>query len=179
MEPVAVNHVTITRELFAESHEAVFSDRRRKMLLSCGLVFLAAGLVLLAFRSRLPQAPALFTPLLLTGAVVILWALTLKRSDLRKKYNAFVRKNGENASRTVVCDRTGLEVDTGAGQPVRIEYTDVRDTRETPHLYLLLCAGHAGVQLAKDGFESGSWDALLQAVDRAKQEAEAMAEIMV
>ena len=66
-----------------------------------------------------------------------------------------------------------------AVKPVRIEYTDVRDTRETPHLYLLLCAGHAGVQLAKDGFESGSWDALLQAVDRAKQEAEAMAEIMV
>ena len=63
--------------------------------------------------------------------------------------------------------------------PLRpIEYTDLRDTRETPHLYLLLCAGHAGVQLAKDGFTSGSWDALLQAIDRAKQEAAALAEII-
>lgn len=178
MEPVAVNHITVTRELFAESHEAVFSFRRQKMLLYGGLVFLLFGLILLALQARIPNAPALYTPLLLTGAVVALWSLTLRKSDLRKKYRAFQQKNGENPQRTITCDRAGLEIDTGKEKPVRIEYTDVREWRETPHLWLLLCSGHLGVQLAKDGFETGSWDRVLQAMEKAKQEAEVLAELM-
>ena len=177
MEPVAVNHVTITRELFAESHDAVFSVKRLKMLRYGGLVFFAAGLILLGFSSRLPFAASLCLPLILTGAVVVLWSLTLKRTDLRKKYGAFTRKNGENPTRTITCDRTGLEVDRGSGKPLRIQYTEIREMKETPHLYLLLCSGHTGVQLARDGFETGSWEALQQAVDRAKKEAETMAEL--
>ena len=46
MEPIAVNHLSITRKLFAESHAAVFSRRRQRMLLYCGMVFLAFGLIL-------------------------------------------------------------------------------------------------------------------------------------
>ena len=178
MEPVAVNHVTITPELFAESHEATFPAKRPKTLLYCGLVFFCFGLLMLALRNRFPAAFGLYLPLLLTGAVVILWSLTLKRSDLRKKSRAFRQKNGENSRRTITCDRTGLSVDTGKGEPVRIEYTEVLEHRETEHLYLLLCSGHRGVQLARDGFETGSWEALLQAMDRAKQEAEAMKELI-
>lgn len=178
MEPVAVNHVTITRELFAESHDAVFSVRRLKMLRYGGLVFFAAGLILLGFSSRLPFAASLYLPLLLTGAVVVLWSLTLKKTDLRKKYRIFTQKNGENPTRTITCDRTGLEVDKGSGKPLCIQYTEVREMKETPHLYLLLCSGHTGVQLSREGFETGSWEALKQAVDRAKKEAEAMAELI-
>ena len=178
MEPVAVNHITVTRDLFAESHEAIFSVRRQKMLLYGGLVFLLFGLILLAFQSRIPNAPALFIPLLLTGAAVVLWSLTLKKSDLKKQFRSFQRKNGDDPQRTVICSRTGVEVDTGKEKPVRIEYTDVREWRETPHLYLLLCSNHMGVQLAKDGFETGSWDQVLQAMDKAKKDAAAMMELM-
>lgn len=178
MEPVAVNHVTITPELFAESHEATFPARRPKTLLYCGLIFFAFGVAALALKERFPSASGLHLPLLLTGAAVIVWSLTMKKSDLRKKSRAFRQRNGENSRRTITCDRTGLSVDTGKGQPVRIEYTEVTEHRETEHLYLLLCSGHRGVQLARDGFETGSWEALLQAVDRAKQEAEAMKELI-
>ncbi len=178
MEPIAVNHVTITEALFAESHAAVFSEKRRKTLLYSGIVFLAAGAVLAAFRARLPAAGPLYLSLLLTGALVILWALTLRRSDLKKKYRVFRQKNGECAERTVICDRTGITVDSGAGEPSRIEYTDILEHRETEHLYLLLCRGHLGVQLAKNGFETGSWEALRQAEERAKQEAEALRELI-
>ena len=178
MEPVAVNHVTITRELFAESHEAVFSVKRQKMLLYAGIIFVVTGLILLALQNRVPAVSALYIPLLLTGGIVIVWALTMKKSDLRKKYRAFQQKNGDNASRTITCDRTGLEIDTGSGKPLRIEYTDILEHKETPHLYLLLCSGHTGVQLARDGFETGSWDELLRAVDKARQEAEMMAELI-
>ena len=177
MEPIAVNHVTITRDLFVESHEAIFSLRRQKTLLWAGIIFFLFGAALLLLRSRVAQAAAIGLPLLLTGGVVILWALTLKKSDLRKKYRAFQQRHGDAAARTIVCDRTGLTVDTGKGEPVRVEYTDIRSHLETPRLYLLLCADHTGVQLARDGFETGSWDALLQAIDRAKAEAAALAEL--
>ena len=70
METVAVNRVTVTRELFAESHAAVFSHRRRKMLLYCGIVFLAFGLALLAVQTRFPVASALCVPALLSGVIV-------------------------------------------------------------------------------------------------------------
>ena len=148
------------------------------LLLYGGLVFLLFGLVLLAFQDRIPNTPALFTPLLLTGAVVALWSLTLKKSDLRKKYRAFQQKNGDNPRRTITCDRAGLEIDAGRKKPIHIEYTDVREWRETAHLYLLLCSNHVGVQLAKDGFETGSWDQILQAMEKARQEAAAMMELM-
>lgn len=178
MEPIAVNRITVTRDLFGESHEAVFSHRRQKTLLWCGIIFAAFGLVLLALQSRAPAAQGLYLPLLLTGGVVILWAATLKKSDLSRKWRAFQGKSGDQALRTVTFDRTGMTVDTGQGEPARIEYTEIRETRETPRLYLLLCSGHRGVLLAKDGFEKGSWDAVLQAEERAKQEEKALQELL-
>ena len=178
MDPVAVNRITVTRDLFAESHDAIFSVKRQRTLLYCGIIFLAFGLILFAFRSRIQTAAGRYSMLLMTGAVVVIWSLTLKRSDFRKKYRAFCQQHGEASSRVITCDRTGLEIDTGKGEPVRIEYTDIRDHRETAHLYLLLCSGHVGVQLAKDGFETGSWDALLRAADRAKEEAAALQELI-
>jgi len=178
MEPIVVNRVTITRELFAESHDAVFSRRRQKMLLYCGVVFLAFGLIFLALQVRLPVASALCVPALLTGALVLVWALTLKRSELRRKYRAFRRRNGDASGRVIRGYRDRLTVDTGRGDPVQIDYTGIREHRETEHLYLLICGNHTGVQLAKDGFETGSWPELLSAIDRAKQEAEAMLQLM-
>ncbi len=98
--------------------------------------------------------------------------------DLKKKYLAFRQKNGDEARRTITCDRTGMSIDSGSGEPLRIEYTDVLEHRETPHLYLLLCSGHMGVQLARDGLTTGSWNALLKAIDRAKEEAAAMQDLI-
>ena len=71
-----------------------------------------------------------------------------------------------------------MSIDSGIGEPLRIEYTDVLEHRETPHLYLLLCSGHMGVQLARDGLTTGSWNALLKAIDRAKEEAAAMQDLI-
>ena len=178
MEPVAVNRVTITSDMFEESHAAIFSVKRQKTLLYCGIIFFVFGLILFALRSRMQAAAGLYTMLMLTGAIVVIWSLTLKKSDLRKKYRAFQLRHGDASARVITCDRAGMKIDTGKGEPVRIEYTEVQDHRETEHLYLLLCSGHRGVQLAKDGFECGSWADLLRAIDRAKKEAAAMQELM-
>lgn len=171
MEPVAVNHITVDHALFAESHAAIFSKRRQKTLLYCGIVFLAFGLVFLALQMKVPVLSALCVPTLLTGILVVIWALTLQKSELRRKYKAFRRVHGDASPRTVTCHRTSLSVDTGRGEPIEIDYTDVREYRETEHLCLLICADHRGVMLARDGFETGSWDALLAAIEKARQEA--------
>ena len=178
MEPVAVNRITITRELFAESHAAIFSKKRQKTLLCCGIVFFAFGLILLAVQMRLPVASALSFPALLSGAIVVVWALTLQKTELRRKYNAFRRRNGDASERVVRCGRNSLTVETGSAQPVEIDYPDIREHRETEHLYLLICSNHTGVMLAKDGFENGSWQALLDAIERAKAEAQAALELL-
>lgn len=172
MEPVAVNRLTVDRALFAESHAAIFSQRRRKTLLYCGIVFLAFGLVFLVLQARVPVLSALCVPTLLTGVLVVIWALTLQKSELRRKYRVFRRVNGEASTRTVTCWRTSLAVDTGNGEPTEIDYADVRDHRETEHLFLLICADHRGIMLSRDGFETGSWEALLAAIERARQEAD-------
>ena len=179
MEPIAVNRVTITRELFAEGHAAVFSHRRRKMLLYCGIVFLAFGIVLLAVQSRFPVATALCVPALLSGLIVVIWALTLEKSELKKKYRAFQRHNGDASERTITCHRGYLTVDTGRREPMQIDYTDIREYRQTEHLILLICFNHLGVHLARDGFESGSWEELWAAVEKAKRDAEAMQQLEI
>ena len=69
-------------------------------------------------------------------------------------------------------------MDTGRGEPVEIDYTDVREHKETEHLCLLICADHRGVMLAKDGFETGSWSVLLDAIEKAKLEAAEAARLM-
>ena len=178
MEPIAVNRVTITRELFAESHAAVFSHRRRKMLLYCGIVFLAFGFVLLAVQTRFSVASALCVPALLSGIIVVIWALTLEKSELRKKYKAFQRRNGDASERIISCYRNCLTIDTGTGEPVQIDYTDIREHRETEHLILLICNDHIGVQLAKDGFETGSFQTLLTAIEKTKEAAEQAARLL-
>jgi hypothetical protein len=171
MEPIAVNRLTVDQALLAEGHAAIFSQKRRKTLLYCGIVFLAFGLIFLALQARVPVLSALCVPTLLTGILVILWALKLQKSELRRKYKAFRRVNGDASQRTVTCHRTSLSVDAGHAEPTEIDYTDVREHKETEHLYLLNCSDHRGVMLARDGFETGSWDALLTAIDKAKQEA--------
>lgn len=171
MEPIAVNHITVTKDMFAESHNATFSQKRRKMLLYCGFVFLAFGLVFLAIQVRFPRLSSLCVPALLTGVLVILWAMTLQKSELRRKYKAFKRVNGEISERTVTCWRTCLSVDTGKGEPTQIDYTDIGEHKETEHLLLLICNDHRGVMLSKDGFETGSWEALLDAIEKARMEA--------
>ena len=108
----------------------------------------------------------------------VIWALTLQKSELRRKYNAFRRFNGDASQRTVTCYRTSLSVDTGRGEPVEIDYTDVREHKETEHLWLLICADHRGVMLARDGFETGSWSVLLDAIEKAKLEAAEAARLM-
>ena len=178
MDPIAINHITITKELFAEGHSAIFSKRRQKMLLYCGIVFCAFGLILLAAQMRLPVASVLSFPAMLSGIVVVVWALTLKRSELRRKYRAFQLKNGDISARDIHCYRTSLTIQTGNSQPVQIDYTDIRDHRETEHMLILLCADHTGVMLAKDGFELGSRDALLDAIEKARIEAEEAARLL-
>lgn len=171
MEPIAVNRITVTRELFAEGHAAIFSRRRQKMLLYCGIVFCAFGIVLLALQMRLPVASALSFPALLSGVIVVIWALTLQKSELRRKYRAFQRRNGDASARTVSCYRNYLTIETGSAEPVQIDYPDIREHRETARMFILLCADHTGVMLAKDGFSIGSWQALLDSIEKAQIEA--------
>ena len=171
MEPIAVNHITIDRALFAEGHAAIFSRCRQKMLLYCGIVFCAFGLILLAVQVRLPVASALSFPALLTGVLVVIWALTLQKSELRRKYKAFQRKHGDTSDRTVLCFRDFLAIESGAGEPVQIDYPDIKEHKITDHLYLLICKDHSGVILAKEGFTTGSWQALLDAIEQAQIEA--------
>ena len=178
MEPIAVNRITIDRALFAEGHAAIFSRRRQRMLLYCGIVFCVFGLILLAVQVRLPVASALSFPALLSGAIVVIWALTLQKSELRRKYNAFQRRNGDASRRTIHCYRNHLSVETDGAEPVQIDYPDIREHRETAHMLILICNDHTGVMLAKNGFEEGSPAALLDAIERARAEAEEAAKLL-
>ena len=178
MEPIAVNHIAVDRQLFTEGYGAIFSKRRQKMLLYCGIVFCAFGLILLAVQVRLPVASALSFPALLSGVIVIIWALTLRQTELCRKYKAFQRRNGDLSQRTVTCYGSSLTVETGRGEPTQIDYPDIREHRETEHLLILICADHSGVMLAKDGFETGSPAAVLTAIEKAKAEAEEAARLL-
>ena len=172
MEPIAVNRITVTEALFAEGFDAVFSKRRQKTLLYCGIVFLVFGLILLARQARLPVATALSFPALLTGVIVIIWALTLHRSELKRKYRAFRLRNGDAPDRVIECYRDHLVVSGGPGEPVQIDYPDIREYRETANLLLLICENHTGVHLSKGGFTTGDWDTLWTAIQRSRQQAE-------
>ena len=177
MEPIAVNRITVDSALFAEAHAAIFSRRRQKMLLYCGIVFCAFGLILLAVQVRLPVASALSFPALLSGVIVVIWALTLQKTELRRKYNAFRRKNGAASERTVYCYRNYLTIETGSAEPVQIDYPDIREHKVTEHLCLLICNDHSGIMLTRDGFTTGSWQSLLDAIEQAKAEAAKLLEV--
>ena len=178
MEPIVVNRTTIDKSLFAEGHAAIFSKQRQRMMLSCGIIFCVFGLILLAVQVRMPIASMLSFPAILSGIIVVVFSLTLQKSELKRKYAAFQCKNGDVSRRTINCYRNYLMIETGGGEPVQIDYPDIRDHRETEHLYLLLCADHTGIMLTKDGFQTGSWQALLDAIEKAKQEAEEAAKLM-
>lgn len=171
MEPIAINHITVDKAFFAEAHAAIFSKKRQKMLLYCGIVFCVFGLILLAVQMRLPVASTLSFPALLTGVLVLVWALTLQRSELRRKYKAFQRKNGDASERTIYCYHNYLTIETGTTEPVQIDYPDIKEHRVSDHLYLLICNNHAGIMLAQGGFTVGSWQALLDAIEQAQKEA--------
>ena len=171
MEPVAVNCITVDRALFAEAHSAIFSVRRQKMLLYAGIVFCVFGLIFLAVQMNSPAVSSIGVPALLSGIIVVIWALTLRKSELRKKYRAFERRNGSASSRVVSCYSRYLTVETESAEPVQIDYPDILDHNTTDHLCILICRGRTGVLLAKDGFTVGSWQLLLDTVELAKKQA--------
>lgn len=178
MEPIAVNRIIVDKALFSEAHAAIFSKKRQKMLLYAGIVFCVFGFILLAVQVRLPVASALSFPALLSGIIVVIWALTLQKTELRRKYKAFQRRNGDASERTVACYRNYLTVETGTAEPTQIDYPDTKEHRVTDHLYLLICNDHSGIMLTKDGFTTGSWQALLDAIEKAQIEATEAAKLL-
>lgn len=169
MEPIAINRTTVTRELFIEGHAATFSRKRQRLLLYCGVAFLAVGLLLCALQSHLSAASTLSVPLTLSGIIAAIWALTLRRSEARKKYKAFQRKN--IAERTFYCYPDHLTIQPDGPSPTQIRYTDIREHRETDHLLILICKNRTGLLLNKTGFDRGTPAELLEAIDQAQSKA--------
>lgn len=167
MEPLAVNYIRVTPELFQESFSVVFDKRKQKTLLICGVVFAVFGLLSLLIQYFLHRMIVLGAPVLMMGCVVIGWSFLLPVTERRKKYKALCRKNsGAPVERTIEFFENGLIVHTEDEAPIEIDYSDIREWRETEHLSVLVCEGRMGILLAKDGFQSGLLDTVRKLAEK-------------
>jgi hypothetical protein len=167
MEPTAINHITVTPELFQESFSTVFVKRKQQTLLICGIVFTLAGVIFLLIQHFFQKLIVLGAPVIVMGCFVIGWSFWLPVSERKKKYKALCRKNGgEPVKRTVEFFETGLSVHTEDEFPVEIDYSEVKEVKETEHLAILLCENRMGVLLDKAGFETGTLKLVKELVER-------------
>ncbi|MBQ8935851.1 MAG: YcxB family protein [Oscillospiraceae bacterium] len=150
MEPIAVCHTTITPELFRESHAVVFDRKKQKTLLLCGIVFAAFGLAFLLVRYLLNRVIVLGGPVLVMGLFVIGWSFVLPHSEYKRKYKIMCQKNGgAPIERTVTFYETSLTVASEGEVLADIDYTEVKDWKETEHLAVLICEDRTGVLVEK------------------------------
>lgn len=170
MEPILVNHIRITPELFQESFGVVFDKRKQKTLLLCGIVFAVFGLIFLLIQYFLRKIVILGGPILIMGLFVIGWSFLLPRSECKRKYKALCQKNGgEPVDRTIEFYESGLTVHTKDGASIEIDYSEVREWRETKHLVLLICEDCSGILLDKTSFQSEMLEQIKELVQQRKE----------
>ena len=155
---IAVNEIEITTELFKESFYAVFSKRKQKMLMNCGLVFILAGAVIMVIQYFLHMTSLLLSAtILFPGIFVIVWAIRLPQTEYKRKLKLFNLKNKDGNRKRITCFSYGdFSVQADGQDPVYFDYTEISEWKETEHLLILICNDHTGIMLDKTGFTVGN-----------------------
>lgn len=156
MEPIAVNHITITEELFKESFSVVFDRKKQKTLFLFGIGLIVCGVLFMLIQHLFNKIVILGGPVLVMGVFVLGWVFMLPRFECKKKYKVLCQKNGGvPVYRRIEFYEFGLTVYTEDNFSMEIDYAQVREWRETKHLVLLICEDRSGILLDKSGLQSG------------------------
>lgn len=176
MEPLAVNHIQITKELFQESFAMVFDKRKQKTLLLCGIVVAAFGALSLVVQHFLHKVLILGVPILMMGIFVVIWSFFLPRTACKRTYKAFCLRNSRTpVKRRVEFYASSLAVYTeGNSSVLEVDYSEIKEWRISPHLVLLICDDHSGILLDQANFQMKTWEQIETLLKQSKDNDQAV-----
>lgn len=179
MEPLAVNHIQITKELFQESFALIFDKRKQKTLLLCGIAVAAFGALSLVVQSLLHKVLILGVPILMMGIFVVIWSFFLPRTACKRKYKAFCLKNGRTpVERRIEFYESSLSVYTeGHSSPLDVDYSEIKEWRTSQHLVLLICEDRSGILLDRANFQTKTWEQIEALLNQQKSQQSASTQI--
>lgn len=165
-EPLIVNRVEITPELFSEAARRPLARKYNRITLCAAgvLALLWAGMAALLLLGDGPL-PMLWIETLIFGVVLVWVRVSLPKTECSRAYRQMAQ--GDAPVRTVLADADRLAVRSGEGKETVFAWPEVTAWRETEHLLILTCGG-SEVLLSKEGFETGDKARLLSLLSREK-----------
>lgn len=158
-EPVAENHITITKKIFNEGRLASRNENYRKNVLRLAgilaLILAATAVWLICTGGSLIYlaGEVIFAAALLVWLIVVLPA-----NGGKSRYQAMMQGTSAPPRRTTVFYQDYLEVTAESGKKTVVPYSDVEKIIESRNLWVLSCKGRIGVMIKKDGFIRGNMD---------------------
>lgn len=165
-EPVAVNRFTLTKDLFYEGNKRTSKETYSRFALRMVLIMTGAW-VIIAVITLLTNPSIVFLAvealvLLLASLWVAVYTPWNKR---RKAYRAFLELYGENPERTTVFYADHLVVNP-EGREITVAFADIEKTLTTDRLLILITSQSKGILIHRNGFTSGSEEAVLSLVGK-------------
>lgn len=159
MDPIAENHITITRKIFDEGRLASRNEHYRKNVLRLAAV-LAVVLVITAVWLVWTGGSLIYLAgEVIFAAALLFWLLViLPGNGGKSRYQAMTQGASEPPRRTTVFYQDHLEVTAESGKKTVVPYSDVEKISESRNLWVLSCKGKIGVMIKKDGFIRGNMD---------------------
>lgn len=165
MQTVAENRFTVTKELFQEGMKGIIKLEYTPTVKKLVVVLAAAWLALTAFTLwRGGHVVTLIIELVAMSAACLYVAVLIPRSRIKKGWKALLERSGDSMERVTRFYEDRMEVESGASEPLIINYEDVTRTFETAHLLILQNTEKLGVMAALDGFTKGGRDDVLALV---------------
>lgn len=154
MELMTTNHSDVTWELFWEGFELTFNRKAQKNLRLCGAVLSLGGVLSLGVQVVFHKLLVIWFPLLFLGIFTVIWSFFLPKNTAKKKYKAMCRwKKDVIPQRDTEFYEDSLIILDGETELRRVDYTSIKEVRETKRLLVILCGDGSGILLEKAGFQ--------------------------
>ena len=158
-EPIAENHITITRSLFYEGMRAIGKKGYQKAIKKLVLLLLVLYLIIAVWILHSGGSLFMLAGETLTITALLLWmTVFLPRSKWKAKYKAKSQYGELIPERTVFFYENSLTVTGNSCKTADIAYSKVTGWQETKHFYILECAENIRILVGKEGFTLGSFN---------------------
>ena len=150
MEPLFVNHYTISREDFKEFQWKVGKYPLMTALMSISFVLIALSLLLSGWKENLPY---LILIVLIAGLVAVSYVVNSRRLWAR----VVEQSNGKPVEVTVTfTEENAVNESIGSEGRIVLEYASVKKALVTKHLIILMTKAKLGHILRRDSFTVGT-----------------------
>ena len=179
MNPIAQNHITITKDYYFEGMKAISNKKNIKLFRIIAAIILVIYACVNTFGAAQSGNINLFSVIgqfLIIIALILCICVYMPYSSRKSKYKMLCRQAGGEPQRRLEFFSSYLMVYADGGRNANISYRNIDRIKETQNLLVFHCTDGIVTFIDKNGFSSGDMTMVLEAIKNTKEQADFQSE---